>query len=1037
MPDIFGDKVAFACEGDIWVGTLSTGQATRLTRHPGKEEYPRFSPDGKTIAFAGGYDGPTEIYTIPVAGGAPQRITFLSLTAHPMGWSADGKKILYRSVSIPKNYGLFEVSAEGGAGLKLPIEFASHGAMDPRENRIAFTRFNRWSTAWFHYQGGMQNQIWIGDLRTKTFKRITNIAGTNEFPAWEGDSVYFANEKNGDFTVYGVPAAGGSPKKVAGPYDFEVRELNAGPGAVIYEKGRGVEVVDLKTGQARSVKFELNSDLMHTRTYSVPAERHASFFSLSPTAKRVFVEVRGQIVTLPVGDGEARLWKAVKGARLRRPTMSPDGNWVAYISDQTGEMQVWIAKADGTEARQLTKGEKRQVNDIDWSPDSTKMTYYDSNWFLYVLDPKTGTETKITHSGGAGAGNGWFGIPHSFSADSKYLAYPVYDGVTDYGQISVRNLDTGEVKMVGTGFADDDFPSFSRDGKYLVFLSRRSFPVEDDPLQNQINTGPMIVPCLYMLNKDVENPLKLKDSIEGAPKKDDAKTAPKPIDFDGIEDRLIVLPAAPGAYRQVALVGNRVLLAGGGNVTYYDLAAKSGGTVMPGGGFEVSHDGQKLLVGGRVVDVSAKDLPATAGALNFANLRIAVDPVAEWNEMFWDAWRLLRDYFYVANMHGLDWMAIGRKYAAMLPGVRSRDELDHLLRWMQSELGSSHQYRSPGDEQSMTTPAAGGFLGIDVEPGQGSRLRIVKIMRGDGINPGERSPILEPGFDVKEGDYLLAVAGQELTDKSNYLEHLMGRAGQTVSVTVASKADGSDKRTAYVKPVANENRMRLLEWVAANRRYVDKASDGKIGYLYLQAMGQGDVSDFIRQYYPQRHKQALVVDTRFNNGGYVQTIINKVLEQKLSGHFNMRSRPTPWTRQQDYFAGPMACVINEFNVSCGEEFPHRFKGLGLGPLIGRRTYGGEIGSSPGWPLMDGGVISVPNYGMFTPDGQWVIEGPGVSPDIDVESDPNAFAQGRDAQLDKTISLLMDQIKKKPTTWPMPPADPVRIKRGTPPPKGAH
>lgn len=398
--------------------------------------------------------------------------------------------------------------------------------------------------------------------------------------------------------------------------------------------------------------------------------------------------------------------------------------------------------------------------------------------------------------------------------------------------------------------------------------------------------------------------------------------------------------------------------------------------------------------------------------------------------MYWDAWRLLRDYFYVANMHGVDWVAIGRKYAALLPSVRSRDELDEIFRWIQSELGSSHQYRQAGDEQSFAKPLPGAFLGVDVVPDAAAgRLKIAKIMRGDGVVASERSPLLEPGFDVKEGDYLFAIGGQVLTNKSNFQSLLAGRAGQTIGVTIASKADGSDKRTAFIKPVANESRMRLLDWVAENRRYVEMATNGKIGYLYLQAMSNQDMADFNRQYYPQRNKQALIVDTRFNNGGWVQSLINRVLETKLSGHFNMRGRPSPWTRQGEYFQGPMVCLMNEFNVSCGEEFPARFRDLKIGPLIGRRTYGGEVGSSPGWPLADGGVISVPNYGMFTPDGKWAIEGPGVSPDIDVPSDPNQFVHGRDPQLDRGIQVLMEQINRKPTTWPTPPPDRVWVKPG--------
>lgn len=1032
MPDIHGDHVVFACEGDIWLGNRTTGQAKRLTRHPGKETYPRFSPDGKTIAFAAAYDGIPETYTIPVEGGAPTRLTYRLDYAEPQGWTADGSRILYRGRSFPRSYGLYTAPKGGGPETKLPVEFASHAAPSPAGNQIAFTRFARSSTAWFHYEGGMQNHIWIGDLTANRFRQITDLPGTSEYPAWEGANVYFANEKSAKFTVYAVPAAGGTARRIAGPYDFEVRELNAGPGALIYEKGRGIEMVDLRTGQAQPLKFQLDSDLLHTRPFTVPAENHVLELAMTPTGKRVIVESRGQLLSVPAGEGEVRIWKSQPGVRLRRPSVSPDGKTIAYVSDETNEQQIWLAGPEGETPRQLTKGSGRQVVAIHWSPDNKKIVYYESGMKLWLIDVQTGAETMLVHSGG-GFAHDWPGLPVTFSPDSKFVAYPKFDDITDYGRIHVRNLETNDVKILGSGLTHDDYPYFSKNGKYLAFLSRRIFGVLDDPIQNQLNMAPPVVACVYLLQRDAENPLKNKDTVEAAAAETEEPGKPKPpfrIDWDGIEDRLVVVPTPPGTYNDLAVAGSRLILAGGGSITYYDLSAKSAGTITAGGSFDLSYDEKKLLIGDRVVDASGKDLPPTAGKLSYGGLRLQIDPVTEWRQMYWDAWRLLRDYFYVANMHGVDWEAIGRKYAALIPSVRSRDELDEIFRWIQSELGSSHQYRSPGDEQSFAKPLPGAFLGIDVSPDPAAgRLKIAKIMRGDGVVPSERSPLLEPGFDVKEGDYLFAIGGQVLTDKSNFQALLVGRAGQTIGVTVASKADGSDKRTAFIKPVGSENRMRLLEWVAENRRYVEKASGGKVGYLYLQAMSQQDMADFTRQYYPQRNKQALIVDTRFNNGGFTQSIINRILETKLSGHFNMRGRPGPWTRQSEYFQGPMVCLQNEFNVSCGEEFPARFRDLKIGPLIGRRTFGGEVGSSPGWPLADGGVISVPNYGMFTPDGKWAIEGPGVSPDIDVPSDPNQFVLGKDAQLDRGIQHLMDIVSRKPTVWPTPPPDRVWVKPG--------
>ena len=1030
-PDIYGDKVVFTCEGDLWVGTLSSGTAVRLTRDEGTETYPRFSPDGKTIAFQAAYEGIAEIYTIPVTGGAPTRVTYRYDYADPMGWSADGKQILYRSRTFPRSYGLYSVPASGGPEKKLKVEFASHGAFGG--DTLFFTRFNRFDDAWFRYEGGMQNQVWRGDLGTNTFKKITSEPGTNEFPCPSGGNVYFANERDGSFRLMSVGQSGGKAKLAAGPFPLEVREVNEGPGGIVFEKGRGIAVFDPATGKTTDVTFSLDSDLLHTRPYTVPFNNQAAELHIAPTGKRVFASQRGQIVDIPAGEGETRLWKRKTGSRLERAKMSPDGKWVAYVSDQTGEQQVWVAKPDGSGERQVTNGAKRQIKSCSWSPDAKWLVTYDSEMRLNLVDFATGAATEVVHNAEAN----WFGVPFSFSPDSKHIAYTLYDGVTGFGQTAIREIATGKVTMLGNSLVHERMPAFSQDGKYLAVNTRRVFNSTWDGIVNQMNSGPSDVVSIYLLRKDVENPLALKDPSEPEKsteekKPDEKKDASTGIDFEGINDRVVVLPTPPTTIGQIEFSGSRVLYAAEGEVKFYDLAAKAGGTVTPGGGFELSDDGKKILVGNRVIDASASGAPAGSGALTSGGLKLQVEPLAEWRQMYWDAWRLLRDYFYVANMHGLDWDAIGKKYAVYLPSLRSRDELDILVRWLQAELGSSHQYLSPGDEQTIKPTVAGAFLGIDVEPDvSANKLRISKIYRGDGIDAREQSPLVQAGFKVASGDYLLAVAGQPLDASSQYLRHLEGRAGQTVSVTVASKPDGSDKRTLLVKPfpLAAWRRVGLMDWVRQNREYVEKASDGKVGYLYMQAMVEQDMNDFMRQYYPQRHKQAIVIDARFNNGGSVQNMINRVLSEKLSGWFNMRGNDFGFTRQGDYFKGYMALVTNEFSVSCGEEFPHRFRQLGLGPIIGRRTYGGEVGSSPGWPLMDGGVVSVPNYGMWTEKDGWVIESEGVSPDIDVESDPNAFAAGKDAQLDKSVQVLMDSIRKNPVVWPKQPPDPVKAKNG--------
>lgn len=1023
-PDIHGDNVVFTCEGDLWVGSISSGNAMRLTRDAGVEQYARFSPDGKTILYQAQYNEVPEIYTIPTEGGTPKRLTYRFDYADPLGWAPDGDSILYRARSYPRSYGLYTMPKDGGPEGKMPIEFAAHGVYSPDGNSVAFTRFNRWDDAWFRYEGGMKNDIWVGDLQTKRFRQITKMPGTCEFPAWEGDNVCFVMEQDAEFTIYSTNSSGSTPKALYGPHNFEIRELNSGPGALVFQKGTTLGMIDLKSGKQTDLNFNLLSDRMHTRPYSVDPERHVQGGSITPTGKRALVSARGQIVTLPVGEGEARVWKAKDGVRLGLPLMSPKGDKVAYVSDESGEEQLWIADADGSNERQLTNGVNHQLVNFQWSPDGTWIGLNTSEMELHLVSTATGRMSKV-----ADAFSDWSGVQFTFSPDSKWVCYAQFDGITGMSQLVLLEIETDKRHELGNGLTHDALPYFSKDGKYLGFISRRNFAVGWDEVLNQMNTDGVNSPAFYRLRNDTPDPLALKDPTEEKEEKKEEGDKAFRIDLDNIENRLTVL-SPTGNLGQIAFSGSRVIYSGEGNISYYDLASKQSGQITAGGGFSISDDEKKLMVGNRVVDASGTNVPPTTGRLSFGSLKLQIDPVAEWQQMYWDAWRLLRDYFYVENMHGLDWPAIGRKYAAFLPNVRSRDELDVLIRWLQAELGSSHQYLQGGDEQNLKPSSPGAYLGIDVEADKSAnRLRISDIMRGDGIVQSERSPLLNADPLVKEGDYLLEVNGVPMTASSNYLQPLQGRAGQIVSVMLNDKPTMEGARKVLVRPTGNERRMRILDWVENNRQYVDKATGGRVGYIYMQAMTPTDMADFIKQFYPQRNKEALVIDTRFNNGGNTQSIINRILAEKLTGFFNMRASGTSWSRQGDYFLGPMVCLQNEFNVSCGEEFPDRWRDLGLGPIIGRRTYGGEVGSSPGWPLADGGVVSVPNYGMWTPEDGWVIEGPGVSPDMDVPSDPNLFAQGKDAQLDAGIKYLLDFIRRNPTPRPQQPPDPVKVKGG--------
>ncbi|MBI5707916.1 MAG: PD40 domain-containing protein [Armatimonadetes bacterium] len=1031
-PDLYGGEAVFTCEGDLWLGSLHHKTAERLTRHEGREYAAKFSPEGSRIAFSAQYDGADEVYVMPVSGGAPRRLTYRNSLAEPLGWSPDGNSVLVRVRGVLAGFELYKVPAEGGVLEKLPIEFAAHASFG-NEGQLAFTRFNRSANAWFHYTGGLQNGIWVGDLKTKSFKEVYRGHGTAEYPVIARNRVWFVEEAKGKFSLKSALLNGREPLKLVEDSPMEIRALQTDGSRLIYERGRGIEIANPETGKLEWVRFDLKSDLMHTRPYRVPASQVVEAPSLGPTGKRVFAASRGQIISLPAGEGEAKVLVAKSGVRYGLPALSPDSRSLAYVGDETGEQQLYVAGADGSNPKQLTKDLSRQIRSLRWSPDSKWIALTDSETRLRLIAADGSTDTTVA------LGESWDGPEFDFSPDSKWIAVQELDTFTYFHRVVLYEIATGKRSPVIQGLSDDFSPSFSADGKWLAFLSKRVFTPRWDGIQNLMATVLTVRPIVVALRNDTPSPFAPKNEEEeaAAEKKDPPKEDPFRVDFEGIAQRWFEVPTPAGAYSRASFAGDRLCFLSveesGSTLAYYDLKAKAFGSLGATSAYKVSSDGKKLLVGSganlQVIDATAKNVDPSSGKVGFGGLQLTIDPVAEWRQIFWDAWRLCRDYFYVKNMHGADWPEVGKKYAQYLPSVRSRDELDELIRWLQAELGISHSFLRTGDRRSLYRANAAGFLGVDLEPDPSGFYRIAKVLSGDAFREADRSPLLGPGLDVKPGSFLIEVSGIPARVGTDWQAGLVGRVGQIVSVKVNSEPKAEGAKVYYVKPMETEQDLRVLSWEQANREYVDKASGGKLGYIHLSSMIARDVADFAKQYYGQRSKESIVLDIRYNTGGNVSDLIATVLKQKPVVLWNQRNAPSFWTRQQDFFPGPIACLVNEFNYSDGEEFPYQFRKLGLGAIIGRRTRGGEVGSDPGWPLVDGGRISVPNYGAWTPDEGWIIESKGVEPDIDVPSDPNAFARGQDPQLDRAIAELLAQLKKNPARRPIQPPDPVKIPPG--------
>jgi tricorn protease len=1028
-PDIHGDRVAFSSEGDIWIGNLKDGRAERLTRDQGSEIDARFSPDGTRIAFSAEYDGVREVYVMPVTGGAPTRLTYTGVVGEALGWTPDGRNVLYRTVGPPNNVVFRTVPATGGPSKPLPLEFASYGSFSPT-GELTFTRFARYNEPWFGYEGGLKNDIWVADSSLKSFRRIYGAKGSSETPVWARGRVCFVLDEAGQFSVMSVRPDGSDLKRLAGPYPFEVRELASDGKRLIYEKGNRLETIDVATGRVAPVAFTFTSDLLHARPFRTDAAELVFSYTAVPGGRRALAESRGQIVSLPVsGKGEARVVLARDGARLRMPEPSPDGKRLAYVSDETGEQQLYVADAEGTNPTQLTADASRQLLRIRWSPDGKDLFYTDSETRLWRV-PATGGERVLVATG-----SGRDGPEFDVSPDSKWIAYHYRDFSNGINSVYLYSIESRKTTRVSNGMTDDFAPAFTKDGRYLAILSRRTLVPEADDLTGGIDFRNTVKPYLLLLRNDLRSPF--------APEDAETETAEEPakpfrIDVEGLGERIVEVPVPAG--RLAGMEANATSLfwvdaQGSGPVLVgYDLAKKRFARMASSGDFRLTPDGKWLLFTNanraQLIAAEVREVGREDGGVTFGGLQIRVDPVAEWRQIYWEGWRYIRDYFYVANMHGLNWRQTGEKYAALLPSVRSRGELDRLFRGLLGELNVSHAGITGGLSRVLRRRTAAAFLGADLQPEANGAVRITRILKGDGLDPAWRSPLAEPGLNVKEGDYLIEVAGVPAGADESFGDALAGRVGEPVSILVNERPTREGARRILVRPMGSEFRLRYLDWVARRRQETLRLSAGKVGYVHLLSMDHPDMADFLRQYLPQRNKQALLIDLRFNTGGRISNQVMGYLRQRLAAFFNLRANQGSTTRQLHFFEGPRLVMVNEFSKSNGEEFPHQFRAEKLGKVLGRRTWGGEVGSDPGWPLVDGGKIWVPNYGAWTPKDGWIIEGKGIEPDIDVENDPNAFAQGRDVQLERAVKELLADLAKRPPLNPQTPKDPVRVRTGS-------
>ncbi|MCC7053121.1 MAG: PD40 domain-containing protein [Gemmatimonadaceae bacterium] len=1060
QPSVSERHIAFAYASNIWIVDRAGGQARRLTSFQGTTAQPRLSPDGRTVAFTGTYAGNADVYTVPVEGGEPTRLTWHPGADLATGWTPDGQRVVFasgRQSSAPTATQRFwTVAVTGGPEAPMPMPRAFQGHINAAGTHVAYRMASSWDDERRNYRGGQNKPIWVLDLKSFALDTIPRLVNSKELdPAWVGDDVFFLSDRDGVQNVWKYESRTRAVSQVTRFADFDVKTLEAGGGAVVFEQAGRLHLLDPRTGRAAPVSITVRGDFPWMMPQWRDVSSRITSLALSPTGRRALVEARGEIFTIPAEKGDVRNLSHASGSAERAPAWSPDGRLVSWFSDASGEYRLVIAPQDGAgEPRSIALPGMSFPYTPSWSPDSRRILFTDVALRLWVVDVASGAVKQ--YAGDA------FMVPERsmnpvWSPDSKWIAFARRLS-TYYRAIVVLDTETGEMRQVTDGLADATSPAWDASGKYLWFLASTDFALRSQWLDMTSYERPR-TNALYLAVLRAGEPTPFTPESDDEPAVPPApvpavfpatggttpavpvpatvppRTPVVAIDFDGLARRIIAVPAV--ASRDYAL-----LKAGVAGTVYFWENVEASGTAepaAPGGpvhrytlkdrkavayatgvtAYAVSADGRKLLyrTGGAqpalvLVDATAATPPAPGTGRLTAPLRMWWDPRLEYAQIFEEARRKVRDYFYVPNLHGTDWPKVVAQYRQFVPFVAHRTDLNYLLDWMGSELAIGHSYVNGGDFPEVPA-ATGGLLGADMVVNEG-RYRFTRIYDAESWNPELRAPLAAPGIEVRAGDYLLAINGVELRGTDNVFRLLDGTANRQVVITVNSRPVMDGARRYTVVPVANDQGLRTRAWVEGNRRIVDSLSGGRLAYVHLPNTGQGGYSQFNRYYFAQQNRQGAVVDERYNGGGSAADYIIELLGRDFDGYFNNPvGDRTPFASPSAGIWGPKVMIINEMAGSGGDLMPYMFRRRRIGPLVGTRTWGGLVATSDQAPFVDGGGMVAPRLGFFDRDGKWAVENEGVGPDIEVENFPRDVIAGRDPQLERAVQEALRLLAANP------------------------
>ena len=1074
FPTTNGDQIVFCYAGQLYTVAKDGGVARRLTSGPGYTSFSHFSPDGKQLAFTSQYDGNTEVYVMPGDGGEPKRLTTTATLGRDdvsdrmgpnnivMGWQNTQPQVVFRSRRTSFNSFIGDLETVGlDAELpkQLPVPRGGFVSFSPDDSKMAFNRIFREFRTWKHYRGGMVDDVWIYDFKTGTTENLTNDPGQDICPMWGPDNkIYFLSDRDNRMNLYSIDLASKNLKQLTTFKDFDIKFPTIGKDSIVFEEAGYIWRYDLATGKAAQVPITIKEDFASGRAAFMDASKHVESVNLAPDGQRAIVVARGDLFSVPMKDGTSRAITKTSNVHERDAFWSPDGKWIAYNSDETGENELYVRPQDGKgQPQQITKSADTYYYQPIWSPDSKKLLWSDRLQRLRYVDVSSKTVTEVAQDKVGEIES------YDWSPDSQWIAWGQPE-LNNQNRVYLYSLASKKVSSVTDEWYDSGRVAFSDDGKYLLLSSSRDFKPTFS--QNEFQNIYVDMQRIYfvMLAKDTESPVaprsnevgkadkkdKDKSDNKDAEKKDEGKkddkskkTVTVKVDLDGLQDRIVALETTPANYANLRLVDGRVFYLrrgigdqaeddgedGGGEPKWhlcsYSLEDRKETVLGDVKSYQISFDGKKMLVkiddDYSIIDLPKDKLETKDHKLELKGLDVIADRRVEWKQIYNESWRQMRDFFYSPTMNGVDWKAMRDKYGALVPFVNHRNDLTYLMGELIAELNNGHAYVG-GGERPETPRIKLGLLGAQLSRDPASRAyRIDRIMPGENWNKTNRSPLTAVGLNLKAGDYILAVNGTPVSSLPNIYDALIGTADKQVILRVNSQPTDAGARDITVVPTADESPLYYLDWVRHNIEYVNKKTGDQVGYLHIPDMGQEGLNEFNKQFFPQIRKKGLIVDVRGNGGGFVSPLVIERLRHALV-MIEMSRNGVPQTNPPQTFLGPMVTLINEFSASDGDIFPYRFKTLGLGKLIGKRTWGGVIGIRNPLPLLDGGQLFRPEFAPYSKEGgKWVIESHGVDPDIVVDNDPGKEFKGEDQQLDRAIQEVQTEMKAK--GYELPPIPP--------------